>query len=60
MNNTLERIVEIVLSVGTVGFSMWGTLTEHLTGQQGMVLIVASFAIYQSTSIAKIFKTLKE
>ena len=58
MNDQLERLIETILSVGTLIASIWGTFCGHFNGNQGMILIIASFAIYQSTSITKIIKKL--
>lgn len=58
MSDDLERVVEIVLSIGVTGTSMYALFKGLISGDQFMILIISSFAIYQSTSIAKIIKNL--
>lgn len=55
MSDKLERLIEIILSVGTTGGTMYGLFTGYFSGHEAMLIIIASFALYQSTSLAKIF-----
>jgi len=59
MNDRLERYVEVILAVGVTGASIFGLYEGYLGGREAMILIMSSFALYQSTSIAKILKVMK-
>jgi len=59
MNDQLERTIEIILAVGVSGFSMHALHCGLFSGRQAMFMIIASFALYQSTSMAKIFQIFK-
>jgi len=56
MNDKLERVVEVILSIGVIGASIFGLYEGYLGGREAVILIIASFALYQSTSVAKILK----
>lgn len=56
MDDKIERFIEIVLSLGTSGWAMWAASVGIISGQTLTILIIAAVALYQSTSLAKIFK----
>lgn len=55
MNDRLERYIEVILSLGTTGGALYGAYIGCFTGQEAVILIIAAMALYQSTSLAKIF-----
>lgn len=56
MNDKLERYIEVILSVGTTIGAMYGAYSGCFSGHEAMVLVIAAIALYQSTSLAKIFR----
>lgn len=58
MNDRLERYVEVILAGGGMGGAFYGAFNGYFNGFQAMVLVIASIALYQSTSIAKVVKNI--
>jgi hypothetical protein len=50
-----ERMGEMFLAFVGVVYGMIGGFYEVLTGRESIIIIVISFILYQSTSIAEIF-----
>lgn len=58
VNDKVERWYEIVLATVGVGFSVYGGLTGKIDGNTAIIGLTISFALYQSTSVAKYLKNL--
>ena len=56
MKNNVERKIEIVLAFLGVFTGVSGIFLELLAGTPAVTLIIASFALYQGTTIANILK----
>ena len=50
-----ERIAEMLLASAGVVYGIAGGFFDVLTGRESIIIIVISFILYQSTSIAEIF-----
>lgn len=59
LDDRTERMIEIVLALAGVGTGIYGLLTGLLGSTDSVLLIGMSFALYQSTSLAKIIKMLR-
>lgn len=59
MDDRVDRIVEVFLSVVTTLGAMYGVWKGCFSGQQGVILIIAAIALFQSTSLARIFGVLR-
>lgn len=56
IDDSIERKIEIGLTIVSVGVATTGLFTKHLSGTHTVALISIAFALYQGTSLAKIVK----
>ncbi len=60
MDDVIERAIEIVLSIVGTGGALYGLFEGMFSGQEAMIIIIASYALFQSTSIVKMIHVVKE
>jgi len=59
INDKLERFYEIMLATAGTAFSIYGGLTGMIDGMWAVIGLTISFALYQSTSVAKYITKLR-